>query len=433
MQEPAGRAARPPPTKTIVVYKNGDAFFTGKKRVLNPRHLSTFDNFLTSLTEELAAPFGAVRRLHTPAEGHRVHGLDDLKHRGVYVAAGNEKFKRLDYCKIATTKRPENMKKEPILPVVHSRIVVPARWERIKESCTINVFINGDLLVDPVRIRIPKYTLRSWESVLAMVTEKVRLRTGAVYRLCTVDGRPVSDLAELQNNRYYVAVGAKKFQHLPYVQRIPFVDRMGKNNAVEGYDACHFQHYNDTLPAVKKTSRPMDKFAHAGFGEDLEHTARGQMEKEAQHQTTKQHKQVSRNPVLPSTWEGSVFNAQNKRSELAGATEVQEDGRLKADLPIDQVEAKTVDEECVDGGRSASPREASQRVSNSLFLQRFLSAGSRKNASLSASQGDPDTGHNTGAGGTGLKSLQPQEAEAMEVRSGLGRMQSRVFRFFKGK
>lgn len=44
-----------------------------------------------------------------------------------------------------------------------------------------------------------------------------------------------------------------------------------------------------------------------------------------------------------------------------------------------QVEAKTVDEECVDGGRSVSPREASQRVSNSLFLQRFLSAGSRKN------------------------------------------------------
>lgn len=33
-----------------------------------------------------------------------------------------------------------------------------------------------------------------------------------------------------------------------------------------------------------------------------------------------------------------MFNAQNKRSELAGATEVQEDGRLKADLPIDQVE-----------------------------------------------------------------------------------------------
>ena len=47
-------------------------------------------------------------------------------------------------------------------------------------SCS--VFTNGEILVPPVRIRIPKYTLRSWEKVLTMVTDKVRLRTGAVYR-----------------------------------------------------------------------------------------------------------------------------------------------------------------------------------------------------------------------------------------------------------
>ncbi len=45
-----------------------------------------------------------------------------------------------------------------------------------------SVFTNGDILVPPARIRIPKYTLRNWENVLAMVTQKVRLRTGAVYR-----------------------------------------------------------------------------------------------------------------------------------------------------------------------------------------------------------------------------------------------------------
>uniref|UniRef100_G3P2Y5 Si:dkey-25g12.4 n=1 Tax=Gasterosteus aculeatus aculeatus TaxID=481459 RepID=G3P2Y5_GASAC len=214
MQEPAGRAARPPPTKTIVVYKNGDAFFTGKKRVLNPRHLSTFDNFLTSLTEELAAPFGAVRRLHTPAEGHRVHGLDDLKHRGVYVAVPRRKscFQSSMLGSLVVTRHHHHQFSIPLL--LKADFFLSSFFFVDSHS----VFINGDLLVDPVRIRIPKYTLRSWESVLAMVTEKVRLRTGAVYRLCTVDGRPVSDLAELQNNRYYVAVGAKKFQHLPYVQ-----------------------------------------------------------------------------------------------------------------------------------------------------------------------------------------------------------------------
>lgn len=122
-----------------------------------------------------------------------------------------------------------------IKPVVHSRILVSARWGKTTdESCTIkwvlilsliqshpehtkenilfcimyerdnvlflfpfqqlkaylcvffrvfhSVFTNGEILVPPARIRIPKYTLRSWENVLAMVTEKVRLHTGAVYR-----------------------------------------------------------------------------------------------------------------------------------------------------------------------------------------------------------------------------------------------------------
>lgn len=91
----AGRGD-PPPTKTIVVHRNGDAFFPGRKVVVNPRQVATFDNFLASLTRGIEAPFGAVRRLYTHREGHRVQRLDDLKHGGVYVAAGNEKFKRLE-------------------------------------------------------------------------------------------------------------------------------------------------------------------------------------------------------------------------------------------------------------------------------------------------------------------------------------------------
>ncbi|KAK2891843.1 hypothetical protein Q8A73_017508 [Channa argus] len=129
-----------PPTKTITVYRNGDAFFPGRKIVVNPRQVSTFDSFLTFLTRGIDAPFGAVRKLYTATHGHKVQHLDELRHGNVYVAAGNEQFKKLD------------------------------------------VFTNGDVLVPPARIRIPKYTLRSWENVLAMVTEKVRIRTGAVYR-----------------------------------------------------------------------------------------------------------------------------------------------------------------------------------------------------------------------------------------------------------
>lgn len=45
-----------------------------------------------------------------------------------------------------------------------------------------SVFTNGNYFVPPVRLLIPKYSLKNWEIVLAMITEKVRLRTGAVRR-----------------------------------------------------------------------------------------------------------------------------------------------------------------------------------------------------------------------------------------------------------
>lgn len=90
-----GRGGDVPPTKTIIVYRNGDAFFPGRKIIVNPRQVATFDNFMTSLTREIEAPFGAVRKLYTPRQGHKVQHLDDLTHGSVYVAAGNEQFKKL--------------------------------------------------------------------------------------------------------------------------------------------------------------------------------------------------------------------------------------------------------------------------------------------------------------------------------------------------
>ncbi|XP_042245333.1 doublecortin domain-containing protein 2 isoform X4 [Thunnus maccoyii] len=412
-----------PPTKTIIVYRNGDAFFPGRKIVVNPRQVVTFDNFMTSLTRGIEAPFGAVRKLYTPRQGHRVQHLDDLTHGGVYVAAGNEQFKKLDYCEI-TAKKPQNKKKEQIRPVVHSRIVVSARWRRTTdESCTINVFTNGEVLVPPARIRIPKYTLRSWENVLAMVTEKVCLRTGAVQRLCTFNGHALCGPTELENNQHYVAVGAEKFKALPYDQWVPSRDLSRENHMIEG---------QDFLPAIRKTRHAKAAFAHTGFGEDLEHTARGQMKKHtAKSERTKQQRQVSRNPVLFPAGECSVFNAQNKRSETAGATEVQEDGQLKVDLPIDQIEAKIVDEEYEDRGCSASPCKASLHDSDGLCLQRSLSGGSRKNCSLSSGQAESVKGRGCNTGDTESKTPEPQEAKEREVSSRLCKLRSRMFWFFK--
>lgn len=55
-------------------------------------------------------------------------------------------------------------------------------------------------------------------------------------RLCTLDGRPVCGPTELENNQYYVAVGAEKFKALPYDHCDPCRDVIRENNTIEGYD-----------------------------------------------------------------------------------------------------------------------------------------------------------------------------------------------------
>ncbi|XP_053700637.1 doublecortin domain-containing protein 2 isoform X1 [Synchiropus splendidus] len=266
------------------------------------------------------------------------------------------------------SKKQQSKSMEKICPVVHSRLLVSARWQKTAdESCTINVFTNGQILVPPARVRIPKYTLRSWEKVLTMVAEKVNLRTGAVIRLCTLDGCAICGSYELQNHQYYVAVGAEKFKALPYSQCVPGRDIM-RRNIVE---------HSDINPAARKKRHAKTVFPIGSFGEDLENAGRGRIKKDtAQSERSNQQRQVSTNPVSLSIGEGSVFNAQNKRSEIVGAAEVPDDRQLKVDLPIDQVEAKTVDE---DGSCSTNPSVTPRHDSGSSTLLKSPAAGSTEN------------------------------------------------------
>ncbi|XP_072354802.1 doublecortin domain-containing protein 2 isoform X2 [Scyliorhinus torazame] len=293
-----------PPAKSVIVYRNGDPFFTGRRFLIN-KQVSTFDTFLNQVTKGINAPFGAVRNIYTPKQGHRVLDLDDLENGASYVAAGVEKFKTLDYLQI-TTKKPQKKTNEMIRPVVHSRIVVSARWRKYNyEPCTINIFTNGDLLIPPVRLLLPKYIIQDWNRVLALITEKVHLRTGAVQRLCTLDGRSLLGAAELDNHQHYVAVGSEKFKKLPYYQAL--------SKKITGRETQGF--HSDLLPPIRRGRKFRGRF-------ELQHISQGgssdsgmlaspqQSEGDSSHSTTDGQVLVG----LPQTVQGQSKDLEAKPS-----------------------------------------------------------------------------------------------------------------------
>ena len=93
MSHPQVPSQAPKKAKKIYLYRNGlgqDA----KLMVVNDRVVRDFSTLLTHATTGLKAPV-AIRNLYTPQNGHRIGNLDDLQSGQVYVAAGQEKFKKI--------------------------------------------------------------------------------------------------------------------------------------------------------------------------------------------------------------------------------------------------------------------------------------------------------------------------------------------------
>ncbi|KAM8917531.1 doublecortin domain-containing protein 2B isoform 1-T2 [Spinachia spinachia] len=211
----AGTTQRPP-VKSVVVYKNGDPFYSGRRFVVNQRQVATMEAFLTEVTHSIGAPL-AIRTLYTPRRGHKVINLQQLQTGAQYVAAGFERFKKLDYLN-ARTKNPPAAREE-----IQAKLTqwpnVSAKWRKfVPIPCILHVFRNGDLLCPPFRFIIPRSTQQDLEKILSLITEKVSLRTGAVRRLCTLEGVTVSSAVELETGHCYVAVGTERFKKLPYVE-----------------------------------------------------------------------------------------------------------------------------------------------------------------------------------------------------------------------
>ncbi|XP_074062387.1 doublecortin domain-containing protein 2 isoform X3 [Macrotis lagotis] len=340
-----------PVVKSVLVYRNGDPFFAGRRVVIHEKKVSSFDVFLKEVTGGVQAPFGAVRNIYTPRAGHRIRKLDQIQSGGNYVAGGLEAFKKLNYLDIGEPKkRSMEVVNSEVKPVIHSRINVSARFKKpLQEPCTIFLIANGDLISPASRLFIPRKALSQWDLVLEMVTEKITLRSGAVHRLYTLEGKLVQSGSELENGQFYVAVGRDKFKKLPYSDLL-----FDKSTMRRPYG----QKASSLPPIVgsrKSKGSGNDRQSKSTIGSSdnsspLPPKRRGKKEEILNSEKSGKVKQ-STNPKTPPTVltppnnDEGIFKAGTERSEMEGAAEVQEDEDTQVEIPVDQRPAEIIDEE----------------------------------------------------------------------------------------
>ncbi|XP_012609079.1 doublecortin domain-containing protein 2 [Microcebus murinus] len=337
-----------PVVKSVLVYRNGDPFFAGRRVVFQEKKVSSFDVFLKEVTGGVQAPFGAVRNIYTPRTGHRIRKLDQIQSGGNYVAGGQEAFKKLNYLDIGEIKkRPMDVVNTEVKPVIHSKINVSARFRKpLQEPCTIFLIANGDLINPASRLLIPRKALTQWDHVLQMVTEKITLRSGAVHRLYTLEGKLVESAAELENGQFYVAVGRDRFKKLPYSELLFDKSTMRRP----------FGQKASSLPPIvgsrKSKGSGNDRQSKSTIGSSDNSSPqppkrKGKKEEVNSEKQTKVKQNVklkNSQQAIPSSDEG-VFKAGAERSEMRGAAEVHEDEDTQVEVPVDQRPAEIVDEE----------------------------------------------------------------------------------------
>ncbi|KAG7224156.1 hypothetical protein INR49_019891, partial [Caranx melampygus] len=195
------------------------------------------------------------------------------------------------------------------------------------------------------------------EQILSLITEKVSLRTGAVRRLCSLEGATVSSAGELETGRCYVAVGTERFKKLPYVELLV-------SKAAERY-------YPGKRKLLRRAenrkagSGPEDQYSDSALLDSPESTG----DEAAPPQDTQQrsgrqgadetsaffarpvkirkNRGQTRLPLSNGSVQPSVFKraARRRREEVQGAEEVQEDENTATELPVDQRVAEVVEDE----------------------------------------------------------------------------------------
>uniref|UniRef100_G1PTY6 Serine/threonine-protein kinase DCLK2 n=1 Tax=Myotis lucifugus TaxID=59463 RepID=G1PTY6_MYOLU len=200
-------------------YRNGDRYFKGLVFAISSDRFRSFDALLMELTRSLSdnvnLPQG-VRTIYTIDGSRKVTSLDELLEGESYVCASNEPFRKVDYTKNINPNWSVNIKGG----TARASAAPTSVKSEVKESKDfikpklVTVIRSGVKPRKAVRILLNKKTAHSFEQVLTDITEAIKLDSGVVKRLCTLDGKQVTCLQDFfGDDDVFIACGPEKFRY----------------------------------------------------------------------------------------------------------------------------------------------------------------------------------------------------------------------------
>ncbi|XP_068798365.1 serine/threonine-protein kinase DCLK2 isoform X2 [Struthio camelus] len=200
-------------------YRNGDRYFKGLVYAISTDRFRSFDALLAELTRSLSdnvnLPQG-VRTIYTIDGSRKLTSLDELVEGESYVCASNEPYRKVDYTKNVNPNWCVNIRTGS----TRSLTSLTATKSEVKESKDfikpklVTVIRSGVKPRKAVRILLNKKTAHSFEQVLTDITEAIKLDSGIVKRLCTLDGKQVTCLQDFfGDDDVFIACGPEKYRY----------------------------------------------------------------------------------------------------------------------------------------------------------------------------------------------------------------------------
>uniref|UniRef100_A0A3B4VBJ8 Serine/threonine-protein kinase DCLK2 n=1 Tax=Seriola dumerili TaxID=41447 RepID=A0A3B4VBJ8_SERDU len=218
--------------RKVRFYRNGDKYFKGLVYAVSNDRFRSLDALLMELTRSLSdnvnLPQG-VRSLYTLDGGRKITSMDELVEGESYVCASNEPFRRVDYAKNVNPNWSVGIKTGTSRSLSS---LIPLKNELQRESKDfikpklVTVIRSGVKPRKAVRILLNKKTAHSFEQVLTDITDAIKLDSGAVRRLYTLEGRQITCLQDFfGDDDVFIACGPEKYR---YAQDDFVLDHSGK-------------------------------------------------------------------------------------------------------------------------------------------------------------------------------------------------------------